>query len=190
MYGQNLAARDAGRTEPITKAANPMTNPYAPPQAVVEDVVDPSAGIQLADRSTRLGAALLDGLLIFLMVYMPFVLAVMLSGTTLTASGQPDFKGFWVGFFLGGIGFIVWLVFTVKFLGENGQSIGKKACKIKMLRTDGSEVSISRVIIGRNLVNGLLGVIPLYGIIDVLFIFGNARRCVHDYIADTIVIKA
>jgi hypothetical protein len=40
------------------------------------------------------------------------------------------------------------------------------------------------------MVNGLLGVIPLYAIIDVLFIFGNARRCVHDYIADTIVIKA
>jgi hypothetical protein len=46
------------------------------------------------------------------------------------------------------------------------------------------------VIIGRNVVNGILGIIPLYGIIDSLFIFGNARRCVHDYIADTIVIKA
>jgi uncharacterized RDD family membrane protein YckC len=59
-----------------------------------------------------------------------------------------------------------------------------------MLRTDGSEVSISRVIIGRNIINTILGIIPLYGLIDVLLIFGNARRCVHDYIADTIVIKA
>jgi uncharacterized RDD family membrane protein YckC len=96
----------------------------------------------------------------------------------------------WIGLVVAGIGLIVWLFFTVKFLGENGQSIGKKACKIKILRKDGSEVSISRVIIARNVVNGILGIIPFYGIIDPLFIFGNARRCVHDYIADTIVIKA
>jgi uncharacterized RDD family membrane protein YckC len=158
-----------------------VTNPYAPPQAVVADVIDPASGIQLADRGTRLGAALLDGLILSVMVYLPFMLSVMVGGNG---------SGSWIGLVVAGIGLIVWLVFTVKFLGENGQSIGKKACKIKILRKDGSEVSISRVIIGRNVVNGLLGVIPLYGIIDSLFIFGNARRCVHDYIADTIVIKA
>jgi hypothetical protein len=32
--------------------------------------------------------------------------------------------------------------------------------------------------------------IPLFGIIDALFIFGDARQCLHDKIADTIVIKA
>lgn len=169
-----------------------MTNPYAPPQAVVEDVLDPAAGIQLADRGTRFGAALLDGLIVFVMVYLPFVLSAFLNGGATATAGQAGFFGAvsGTGLALTGIGFIVWMFFTIKFLGENGQSIGKKACKIKLLRTDGSEVSISRVIIGRNIVNGLLGVIPLYGLIDVLFIFGNARRCVHDYIADTIVIKA
>lgn len=166
-----------------------MTNPYAPPQAVVEDVDDPAAGIQLADRGTRLGAALLDGLIFGLMVYLPFVLSFTF-GMSASKAGQVSSTGSWIGLLLGGVGFIVWMFFTVKYLGENGQSIGKKACKIKMLRTDGSEVSISRVIIGRNVINTVLGIIPLYGLIDVLFIFGNARRCVHDYIADTIVIKA
>ena len=166
-----------------------MTNPYAPPQAVVEDVLDPAAGIQLADRGTRLGAALLDGLIFGFMVYLPFVLAFAF-GLSSSSPGQFSSAGGWIGLVLGGLGFIIWMFFTVKFLGENGQSIGKKACKIKMLRTDGSDVSISRVIIGRNVINGVLGIIPLYGLIDVLFIFGNARRCVHDYIADTIVVKA
>jgi uncharacterized RDD family membrane protein YckC len=158
-----------------------MTNPYAPPQAVVADVIDPAVEIQLADRGTRLGAALLDGLMILVMVYLPFMLGVARGGTG---------ARLWIGLVATGIGAIVWLSYTVKFLGENGQSIGKKACKIKILRQDGSEVSISRVIIARNLVNGLLGLIPLYGFIDSLFIFGNKRRCVHDYIADTIVVKA
>jgi uncharacterized RDD family membrane protein YckC len=158
-----------------------MTNPYAPPQAVVADVIDPAAGIQLADRGTRLGAALLDGLVLFVMVYLPFMLSLI---------GAKTGSRSWVGLVVGGIGFIAWMFFTVKLLGENGQSIGKKACKIKLLRKDGSEVSISRVIIARNLANTVLGVIPLYGVIDSLFIFGSQRRCVHDYIADTIVVKA
>lgn len=166
-----------------------MTNPYAPPQAAVEDVVDPAVGIQLADRGTRLGAALLDGLIFGFMVYLPFgaSFALGLSGTN---SGPISSGGSWIAMGIGGIGLAAWLYFTVKFLGENGQSIGKKACNIKILRTDGSEVSISRVIIGRNIINTILGIIPLYGFIDPLFIFGNARRCVHDYIADTIVVKA
>ena len=39
-------------------------------------------------------------------------------------------------------------------------------------------------------VNGLLGIIPLYGLIDPLFIFSESRQCLHDKLADTIVIKA
>ena len=72
----------------------------------------------------------------------------------------------------------------------NGQSIGKKLLGIKVVRTDGSPASLGRLIWLRNVVNGLIGIIPLYGIIDALFIFGESRQCLHDKIADTIVIKA
>jgi uncharacterized RDD family membrane protein YckC len=87
-------------------------------------------------------------------------------------------------------GFVVWLAITTKFMMANGQSIGKKACGIKVVRRDGSRASVSRLIWLRNVVNGVLGLIPLYGLIDALFIFGESRRCLHDHIADTIVIKA
>ena len=168
-----------------------MTNPYAPPQAVVLDVVDPAAGILLADRSARLGASLLDGLILGFMVYLPVVVGALFGGVTpadTNDGGMP--AGLGIGLLLGAVGFVVWLWLTIKCLKANGQSIGKKAVHIKIVRSDGSPVSLSRVIWLRNAVNMVLGIIPLYGFIDALFIFGNARRCVHDHLADTIVIKA
>jgi uncharacterized RDD family membrane protein YckC len=38
--------------------------------------------------------------------------------------------------------------------------------------------------------NGILGLIPLYAIVDALFIFRGDRRCIHDMIAGTRVIEA
>jgi len=61
---------------------------------------------------------------------------------------------------------------------------------IKVVRTDGSPITLARIFFLRNLVNGALSIIPLYGFIDLLFIFNEQRQCLHDKIADTIVVKA
>lgn len=168
-----------------------MTNPYAPPQAVVLDVADPAAGILLADRSTRLGASLLDGLIVGVMVYLPLFAGAFIGGSA-QAQGSDDAgnTGMGIALALALVGFAAWLWLTIKCLKADGQSIGKKACGIKMVRSDGSPVSLSRVIWLRNVVNMILAVVPMYGIIDALFIFGESRRCIHDHLADTLVIKA
>jgi len=49
---------------------------------------------------------------------------------------------------------------------------------------------MSRVIFLRNILNGIIGFVPLYGIVDILFIFSDNRQCLHDKLADTIVVKA
>ena len=71
-----------------------------------------------------------------------------------------------------------------------GQTMGKRVLEIKVVRSDGSQASLGRIFWLRNVVNGLLGIIPLYGIIDTLLIFGVRRQCIHDLIADTIVVRA
>ena len=168
-----------------------MTNPYAPPRAIVRDIVDPSALAAQADRSTRLGAAILDSFIFMAMVYMPIMLGAMVGGATAAAAGSAGSNPMMaVGGVAATIGFAVWLWLTVKYMGRNGQSIAKKLLNIKVVRADGSPASLGRLIWLRNVVNGLISIVPLYGLIDALFIFGESRQCLHDRIAGTVVLKA
>jgi len=164
-----------------------MSNPYAPPQAVVQDVVVPDQGIVPADRGTRLGASILDGLIFMLMVYLPFVVGVTLSGVSGDSTNSTAVLS---GSVVALIGLVVWCWITVRSVARTGQSIAKKMLGIKVVRTDGSPASLGRVIWLRNILNSVLGIVPLYGLIDPLFIFAESRQCLHDKIADTIVIKA
>ncbi len=176
-----------------TGGAQSMTNPYAPPTAVVQDVSDPQAQAVPADRGTRLGAAVLDAIIFVAMVYVPLLFGTFLGavasratddrniGMTMIAVGMAVLP-------LGGV--IVWTAFTIKYLRRNGQSIAKKLLGIKAVRTDGSPASLARLFWLRNVVNWIISFVPFYGLLDSLFIFGESRQCLHDKLADTIVVKA
>ena len=87
-------------------------------------------------------------------------------------------------------GFAAWCWLNFLYVMRNGQSIAKKILGIKVVRSDGSPASLARIFWLRNVVNWFVSIIPLYFVIDGLFIFGESRQCVHDKIADTIVIRA
>jgi uncharacterized RDD family membrane protein YckC len=165
------------------------TNPYAPPQATVQDVTDPTA--TPAGRGTRLVAVILDGLIVAAMVYIPLIIGIAMNGRPMVLNGHFNpmvISG--IGSWLPTIGFIAWCWLTILFVSRNGQSIGKKMLGIKVVRSDGSRASLGRIFLLRNVVNTLLALVPFYGLVDILLIFGDAQQCVHDKIADTIVIKA
>jgi uncharacterized RDD family membrane protein YckC len=171
-----------------------ITNPYAPPKATVRDISTPYTSLVYADRSTRLGAAILDGIIFIGMVYVPII--VFLIVAAMVAPAEPtrgfnssDIMGF-TGFGLAVIGLIAWCLLTYRNVRDNGQTIAKKMLNIKVVRSDGSPASVGRIFWLRNMANGALGVIPLYGLVELLFIFGEAQQCLHDKIADTIVVKA
>ena len=163
-----------------------MTNPYAPPQAIVEDIVDPFEKVVLADRGTRLGAAILDGFIFAGLVYLPLMLTLGLN----SAAGENGSDTIvLIGSALAMMGFVVWLGLTIRYVLRNGQSIAKKITGIKVVRRDGSPVNLGRIFWMRNVANGILSIIPLYGLIEILFIFSESRQCIHDKLADTIVVK-
>jgi uncharacterized RDD family membrane protein YckC len=170
-----------------------MTNPYAPPQAAVDDISEPLAFAVPADRGTRLGAALIDSFLFVFAVYMPLLIAVGAASQGDIQTEEPslplDRIALWSAL-VALVGLAVWSWFTLRFMARSSQSIAKKWLRIKVVRADGSPVSLGRLVWLRNVVVWILSLIPLFGIIDILFIFGEARQCLHDKIADTIVIKA
>jgi len=163
-------------------------NPYAPPKGAVRDV-DSGDSSEPADRIIRLAAVILDGIIAGVMIYVPALVVLGATGS-LADAAQPSDSAIAIAGGLALIGGIAWLWLTILYVARNGQTIAKKIVGIKVVRTDGSKASLGRIWWLRNFVNGLLGIIPLYTLIDVLFIFGEQRQCVHDKIADTIVVRA
>ena len=164
-------------------------NPYQAPSAHVEDVND-NEDSELAERGTRLGAVILDSL-IFLVPGLFAIIPAMLSmrGNAAEAMGI----GATIAVSVGVLGMLVVLVIDLVMLHRSGQTIGKRMLNVKIIRSDGSRAGLTRIFFLRMLVPGLIGGIPFVGfiftIVDPLFIFQESRRCVHDLIADTVVIK-
>ena len=175
-------------------------NNYAPPKSAVADLAADSGDPERASRSSRFWASFVDGLVISL-PFAPSYVAAFPAITTLMHEGHATAFGIWAemshtgALFYGGliVSLLLWAVVAV-LVQKNGQSIGKKFLRIKDVRTDGSRAGFGRIFGLRYFVNTLLSMIPLlgsfYALVDVLMIFGSARRCAHDYIADTIVVRA
>jgi uncharacterized RDD family membrane protein YckC len=160
-------------------------NPYAPPQAKVVDVAIDDDELELAGVGVRLGAYLIDQLLFWFVIFTPLVVAIWLSVDPRPGNGAAIA---WLACALGTIA-LAW--FNILYVIQNGQSIAKKWLGIKVVRSDGSPASLGRIFWLRNFVNGLItSAFGLYFLVDSLLIFGDARQCVHDKIADTIVVVA
>lgn len=86
------------------------------------------------------------------------------------------------------------LTSSAALVHRNGQTIGKKSLGIKVVRKNGPRATLARIFWLRYALDTLIKLIPLLGsfyiLADRLVIFGAAKRCCHDYIADTIVAGA
>jgi uncharacterized RDD family membrane protein YckC len=173
------------------------SNPYSPPSAEVRDI--PAEGVtELAGRGARLGATVLDGLIGCLLIYVPFFIYVGASGLPglSGADGQFDPAVFLQSGVLLSLlpGTVIYAAITIWLVARNGQTMGKKLLGIKVVRSNGAKAGLGRIFWLRNMVMVLISLIPIAGgiasLVDVLLIFRESRKCLHDQIADTIVVKA
>ena len=155
-----------------------------------------------ADRLTRLASAVVD-FLISVAGAMPGVLVI---GTAFfdiviaAARGQePDLSNMnagrlLIGFSLIGLASLTLLGVQIYLISTRGQSLAKCLLGLRIVRTaDGSNPGFIHGWLLRAFVPGLIGLLPMVGniftIVNYCFIFREDRRCLHDLIADTRVVK-
>jgi uncharacterized RDD family membrane protein YckC len=76
-------------------------------------------------------------------------------------------------------------------LARRGQTLGKMALGLRIVRKDTGENGgfVVNVLL-RSALSSLLGLNPLYFLIDSALIYRADRRCLHDLLAGTIVVDA
>ena len=145
----------------------------------------------LASRSIRLGALLIDAFIVGASATLLYTLANMhlnwqLSPAEAFAVGDGDITGTITIFG-------AYALLNGYFLVNRGQTLGKMLLRIRIVDAESTEiVSFWRVFVLRWLVWVIIGLIPilsLAALINPFFIFKKQRRCLHDYLAGTIVIK-
>lgn len=159
-------------------------------------------GQEPAERGTRLLAMLLDrsitlvcalpGLALLGMSFIEMVVAA-------SRGHEPDFSTMDVtrlllGLILLGCALSALFIVQVVMISMRGQSIGKRILGIRIVRfSDGSNPGFVNGWLLRSLVPGIVGAIPYIGwmfiMVDLCFIFREDRRCLHDLMADTRVVK-
>jgi uncharacterized RDD family membrane protein YckC len=82
-------------------------------------------------------------------------------------------------------------------LARRGQTIGKIVAGTRVVLLDGSPAPFKKIVVLRTWVFHLLSYIPgvnrlapVVGLIDALYIFRADRRCLHDQLAGTKVVRA
>ncbi len=171
-------------------------NPYSPPRADA-DAVSPAehgdASLMDAERGSRLGAAILDLLL---------VLAGAVPGLLIAFAGRGSLEMV----VLAEVRILLPLhLYQWYLISTTGQTLGKKWLRIRIVKLDGTPVSFVSGVLLRNwlpylMVQGLAALLrtqdlstnlaSLVSLVDVLWIFGGASRCVHDHLAGTRVVRA
>lgn len=183
-----VAARGASGGLSMPSPGMAPANPYAAPQAVLPSSMA-TGGAELATLGQRLGAVLVEFL-----VALPGGILVGAGVGMQEQSGEgPGVVGLAM-LAVGGLYLLGLLVYNLVRLTTHGQSIGKQIVKIKIVKIeDDSNPGFVKAVLLRGFVNGLIGAVPLlgpiYSLVDICFIFTQSRRCIHDLIAGTRVVK-
>jgi uncharacterized RDD family membrane protein YckC len=162
-------------------------NIYATPESNPETPENSDPSNVLATRLSRLGAAILDGLIMTVIIAPLMIFTGYYSD--ISQGIQPSYLE-QLGYSL--VGIVAFMLINFSFLLNQGQTIGKKIVGIKIVGLNVEKLNVA--IIGKRYgFYFLVGQIPMVGgiisLVNILFIFGKEQRCLHDLVAETKVVK-
>jgi uncharacterized RDD family membrane protein YckC len=160
-------------------------NPHAAP---VSDITEAAVAVPAhkAERTTRFLASLAGGLLA-VPAWLPILIGIQL----LTAEKQAAGIALIV---IGLIAVVVLVIYPLTLLARHGQTGGKRWQHIRIVRINGEPAGFGRLLGLRIIAPAAVSAIPIVGslfsLANILWIFGEERRCLHDHFADTHVVNA
>jgi uncharacterized RDD family membrane protein YckC len=156
----------------------------------------------LADPGRRLAARLLDGLVLLPVLAVLIAAAIALVAphagpifptTPQNSNVRPPTPGiFWI--YLAAIGAtavfaVARIAYEVVAIAHYGHTLGEKWLRLRPLRTDGSPVGWGHAF-GRAAIYALSNIFGWLGFLDPLWcLWDGNRQCIHDKVADTIVVN-
>ena len=169
--------------------------PETPPSGWQQPIAAPQGweGRPLASWGSRVGAALLDWLILFIPVALLIVLVVVVA---LNSTGGGIVTGI-----LSGLVYLLAVLFYAPILmgreGEhNGQTLGKQIVGIRVIRDTGQPVDFGFAFIREFVVKGLLfGFVGSFffsipTLLDYLWpLWDDENRCLHDMVVSTHVLR-
>ncbi|WP_244172350.1 RDD family protein [Myxococcus virescens] len=137
------------------------------------------AAPELATRRARLAASLVDSAALLL----PSLLLGVLRSLALPGGDAMKASAVYVPALLV-------LLVQASLIRGTGASLGKRLLGIRVVRGDGRPAGVWRIALLRNaLPMALCGYCVWFGLLDALFIVGEDRRCLHDWVAGTRVVR-
>ena len=173
-------------------------NPYAATRTRLDRSSSESTDLYLASRFKRLVARFVDGIVLVVVVQTLLVVVMGAEWSIEQMYAQPfdpidlfvpDFSLFMLGNLL--LGLLITFLVQGYLLHQYGQTIGKRLLSIKIVEEEsGKKPTLTKTFVIRECGMNVFGLVPLGGLVDILFIFGAPRKCIHDYWSKTLVVVA
>ena len=141
----------------------------------------------LAGPGARLGARILDGLIVIAVAVVAFVLALIVAaGVGAVTAGVGGVLIVWLALFIILAGA---LAYEVVLTATKGQTLGKQAVGIKVVRIDNGQIPGWGPAFKRWGLPALLGLVGVSLLCYLSLLWGDNRQGWHDKVAETYVIK-
>ena len=170
-----------------------QTPPPAPawhdtrPVAVV-GAIGPPAGFWI-----RFVAFLIDGLILGIIagvIVGAMAIVAIVIGVGFHGDDDENVALIVIGMLLGAIALIVvsWLYEALMTSSHNGATFGKRALGLRIVRADGATLSFGRAT-ARHFLKAMITPLVPFAVGYLLAAFTNGKRALHDFMADTFVIR-
>ena len=186
--------------EPVAQtASDPQTsttlNPQSPPEQNLQQSPTPQSAVDFSDRDLasfprRLAAVLVDGILIGIVnsiigFALGFALGIATPTDTFTTTTTPESAFNPLTY---AINMLISWIYYVSMTGKLGQTLGKMALGIKVVKKDSNELPGFSTAILREVVGKLLS-LAVFVLGYLWMLWDKDKQTWHDKIAGTVVVK-